>query len=67
MSFVNTIDKKLQSLKIGIKISCAYKCCFLTVLSLLACESFNTSHTGIAIAEKLHSILQKNGIRGKTR
>ena len=40
---------------------------FKIISSLLACESFNGSHSGLNIAQKLHSILEKNGIRNKTR
>ena len=62
--FVNSKERRRQSLKIGSSIL------FLNFLIfndfLLACRRFDGAHTGLTIAAKLYEILQEYGLENKT-
>ena len=56
-----------MAVKIGMRLVLAF-ILFTHILSIaVAVEPFNSSHTGELIAEKLNSILEKNGVSTKTR
>ena len=63
--FVNSKERRRQSLKIGSSIFF-----FQNVLIfndfLLACRRFDGAHTGLTIASKLYEILREYGLENKT-
>lgn len=65
LSFLHRGKRKLMAVKIGMRLIVLDPLFYSFIF--VAVEPFNSSHTGELIAEKLNSILEKNGVSTKTR